>query len=48
MKMTTINIPDLVTNIGDYAFYNCEKLTSVVIPDLVTSIGEDAFWHCDA
>ena len=39
-------IPDSVTTIGDYAFYNCESLTSVTIPDSVTSIGEGAFEWC--
>ena len=39
-------IPDSVTSIGDYAFYNCSGLTSVTIPDSVTSIGEYAFYYC--
>ena len=39
-------IPDGVTNIGDYAFYNCSGLTSIKIPDSVTSIGERAFNNC--
>ena len=37
-----------VTNIGDYAFYECEALTSVTIPDSVTTIGEGAFYECIA
>ena len=39
-------IPNSVTNIGDYAFYNCTSLTSVTIPDSVTSIGLSAFQGC--
>ena len=39
-------IPEGVTSIGDYAFYNCSTLTSVTIPDSVTSIGNDAFRGC--
>ena len=42
---TTI-IPNSVTNIGDYAFYECSGLTSVTIPNSVTSIGWYAFYGC--
>ena len=41
-----VTIPDSVTSIGDYAFYNCSGLTSVTIPDSVTSIGYSAFSGC--
>ena len=36
-------IPDSVTKICDYAFYNCSSLAGVTIPDTVRSIGEAAF-----
>ncbi len=39
-------IPNSVTGIKDYAFYNCSGLTSVTIPNSVTSIGEGAFEGC--
>ena len=39
-------VPDSVTSIGKYVFYNCTGLTSVEIPDSVTSIGESAFYYC--
>jgi len=39
-------IPDGVTSIGSYAFYNCESLMSITIPDSVTSIGSYAFYIC--
>ena len=35
-----------ITNIGDYAFFNCTGLTSVVIGDSVTRIGKSAFDSC--
>ncbi len=46
--VTDLVIPDGVTSIGNYAFYNCTSLTSVTIPDSVTSIGEDAFNGCSS
>ena len=39
-------IPNSVTSIKDYAFYNCSGLTSVTIPNSVTSIGGYAFDGC--
>ena len=44
--MTSVTIPNSVTSIGDWSFYNCEKLTSANIPNSVTSIGESAFFRC--
>ena len=44
--VTEIVIPDTVTSIGNYAFYDCTFLTSIEIPDSVTSIGEYAFYKC--
>jgi len=41
-------IPNSVTSIGDYAFYNCKGITSITIPDGVTSIGDYAFYYCDS
>jgi hypothetical protein len=35
-----------VTEIGDKAFFGCNKLTKVNIPNGVKSIGSDAFWGC--
>lgn len=42
----TLTIPNRVTNIGNYAFYNCSDLTLVNIPNSVTSIGSYAFYGC--
>lgn len=35
-----------ISNIGNYAFFNCSSLTSVSIPESVTSIGVGAFSYC--
>ncbi len=40
------SIPDTVTEIYAYAFYNCASLTSIDIPAGVTSIGDFAFYNC--
>ena len=45
-SLTSLVIPDSVTNIGDYAFSGCRSLTDIVIPDRVTNIGDYAFWNC--
>ncbi len=44
--VTDLVIPDSVTKIGAYAFFNCKSLTSVTIPDSVTKIGAYAFFNC--
>ena len=38
-------IPDGVTQIGQYAFYDCVPLLRVTIPASVTSIGACAFYN---
>ena len=45
-SLTNVEIPDSVSNIGDYAFAGCESLTSITIPDSVTNIGVLAFESC--
>ena len=44
-SLTSITIPESVTEIGDYAFSGT-SLTSVTIPNSVTKIGEWAFNYC--
>ena len=44
--LTSITIPESVTEIGNDAFRYCEGLTSIVIPESVTRIGNNAFHHC--
>lgn len=45
-NLTSVVIPDSVTNIGVEAFYNCAALTSVTLPDDITSIGVETFYNC--
>ena len=41
-----IVIPDGVTEIKNYAFYNCINITNLTIPNSVTDIGDYAFSNC--
>ena len=45
-NLTSVTIPNGVTEIGRFAFYGCNNLVSVAIPDGVTSIGNQAFYSC--
>jgi len=45
-KITSVVIPNGVTEILDRAFYGCTNLTSVTIPDSVTGILDNAFSGC--
>ncbi len=44
----TVTIPDGVTSIGSYAFYDCDSLTKVNIPKEVSSVSSYAFASCDS
>ena len=45
-SLTSIEIPESVASIGEYAFSNCRSLKSIEIPESVTEIGENAFHDC--
>lgn len=46
-RVTDLVIPEGVTAINGYAFYNCKSLKSVTIPSSVTAIDQNAFEGCD-
>ncbi len=45
-QITSVEISNSVTSIGNYTFTYCTSLTSITIPSSVTSIGYDAFYNC--
>ena len=44
--VTELSIPSNVTQINDYAFYNCASINKVTISNNVISIGNSAFYNC--
>ena len=47
-KLTSIEIPNSVTEIGECAFSGCSALTSITIGNSVTEIGVSAFASCSS
>lgn len=46
-KIEKITFPDTITEIGDYAFWQCENLSGgLILPQYVQSIGDSAFRQC--
>ena len=41
-----VSIPETVTEIDAYAFFNCVYITSLVIPDSIAFLGEKVFFEC--
>ena len=41
-----LTIPNSVTMIGDWAFYDCSGMTSLTISNSVITMGNDAFMNC--
>ena len=47
-RLSNIIIPETVSKISNYTFYNCSSLTSVAIGNSVTSIKDEAFRGCSS
>ena len=45
-SVKSIDIPDHILSISNYAFFGCSMLTRITIPNSVTSIGGYAFSGC--
>lgn len=44
----SISIPENISTIPAYAFYNCSQVTDILMPAKITSIGKQAFANCSA
>ncbi len=47
-KIAAVSLPSGLTNIGDFAFYECRALKSMTIPNSITSIGNQSIRYCDS
>ena len=45
-SLTSVELPNTISIIGDCAFYRCISLESIALPSNVSSIGSDAFFAC--
>ncbi|MCI6509250.1 MAG: leucine-rich repeat domain-containing protein, partial [Bacilli bacterium] len=45
-EVTEITIPDSITKINDYQFYNFNNVTKLILNRNITSIGNNAFYGC--
>lgn len=46
IETTDIKIPNTVSSIGNFTFYQCRKIRTLSIPGSVTNIGSSAFEDC--
>ncbi len=44
--LSSINLPDSITEIGSYTFYNCTSLETIVLPPNLTTIEQGIFKNC--
>lgn len=47
-NLTSVNLSDSVTSIGNSSFYGCDSLKNIVLPDKVVEIGSSAFSNCSS
>ena len=46
INMTSVDFPNSITSISNYAFINCRNLALTSLPSGITSIGSSAFHNC--
>ncbi len=46
--ITSVTMPDTITEIGDYAFASCKSLKSVKLSANLKTLGSDVFFYCSS
>ncbi len=46
-NIKTIQMPDSIEKIGDYAFYGCDQIVEAILPKSLKEIGRSAYFDCD-
>lgn len=46
LDITSVTMPDTITEIQDYAFASCKNLKSVKLSDNLKTLGADVFFYC--
>ena len=47
-SLTSVALPDRLTQLGNFVFTSCSSLTSVSLPDGVTQLGDYVFSRCSS
>jgi len=47
LYLTSVEMPNTITSIGESAFAYCDSLKSISLPDSLTTIGNEAFKSCN-
>ncbi len=46
-SITAISLPEGLTSISEYAFWQCSNVTEITIPYSLVRVGSSAFWGCE-
>ena len=47
-KITAVELPNTITTLAHYVFYNCKQLETINFPSSLSTIGESCFEHCSS
>ena len=47
-KITAVELPNTITTLANFVFYNCKQLESINFPSSLSTIGKGCFEHCSS